>query len=143
MLVEDNRGDALLFQRAMKRQNPDIEISVAGTGEAALSELRSQIAEQPGLPNLLIVDINLPGMSGFDFLLRYKADERLRFLPTIMMSSSTSPAEVKFAYDHFASGYLRKPHESSGYDQITKCLSECWLNVMELPETYPVNAATL
>jgi two-component system, chemotaxis family, response regulator Rcp1 len=133
-LVEDNRGDAILFKRAFERQGGGVHITVAGSAETALDLLRTAKDAPETLPSLMIVDINLPGINGLDFIKRCKADDELRRVPAIVLSSSNTPGEVLTAYNNCAAGYIRKPTQSSQYDHIAECLTSCWLSLMELPE---------
>ncbi|MBW8882145.1 MAG: response regulator [Asticcacaulis sp.] len=133
LLVEDNRGDAILLRGAVERQSTALAIDIAPSAEDALSQLHDCLLAPETLPNALIVDINLPGMSGIEFLGRYKADDRLRFLPAIVMSSSRSSRDVRQAYDHYAAGFIAKPTDTGNYDHIANCLVTCWLSLMELP----------
>jgi len=65
--------------------------------------------------------------------MRCKADERLRFIPIFILSASNIPEEIRYAYDHFAAGYIVKPTTSQGYSQLAESLN-AWLQWMQLPD---------
>ena len=104
-LVEDDQDHALIIGRAIREVNPQAEVHTAEDGEAALAALRG--AEV--LPDLLLLDINMPGLSGFDVLAALKADPRLARVPVVMLTSSALAADVARAYELGASGYISKP----------------------------------
>ena len=104
-LVEDDPDHALIIGRAIREVGPHTEVSAAEDGEAALAALRQAEA----LPDLILLDINMPGLSGFDVLTRLKADPRLARVPVVMLTSSELPADVARAYELGASGYISKP----------------------------------
>ena len=104
-LVEDDPDHALIVGRAIREVNPRAEVRAVEDGEAALAALRDEAA----LPDLILLDINMPGLSGFDVLARLKGDGRLRHIPVVMLTSSELPADVARAYELGASGYISKP----------------------------------
>ncbi len=130
LLVEDNRGDALLFSRAMRRAQAQVEIVRSESAEQALVILRTV---DPAPINLIVLDINLPGISGTQLLEIIKADRKLRRIPAVILSSSSAPEDIDACYDRFANGYLTKPIESGGYEAMARCFYSCWLRLMELP----------
>ena len=104
-LVEDDADHAMIIGRAIREVGPQTEVYAAEDGEAALAALRQDEA----LPDLILLDINMPGLSGFDVLARLKADPRLARVPVVMLTSSELPADVARAYELGASGYISKP----------------------------------
>ena len=104
-LVEDDPDHALIIGRAIREANPRTEVQAAEDGEAALAALRQAEA----LPDLILLDINMPGLSGSDVLAAVKADRRLARVPVVMLPSSELPADVARAYELGASGYISKP----------------------------------
>ena len=124
-VVEDDPDHALLIERALRQGGRPVEVAVFGDGEAALAALRGDLApglrpepngeaalaalrEPGGTPDLILLDINLPGLSGLELLARIKGDARLRRIPVIMLTTSDSPADVARAYALGAGGYVTK-----------------------------------
>ncbi len=105
MLVEDNQDHVLLIRRAIGELEGNYGIETIDDGEKAVEVLRS--AER--LPDLILLDINMPGYSGFDVLTQLREDERLKRIPVVMLTSSEAGADVARAYELGASGYIPKP----------------------------------
>jgi CheY-like chemotaxis protein len=123
-LVEDDPDHALLIRRALRQADQPAEVTVFTDGEAALAALRGESASGPGsngeaalaglrraadTPDLILLDINMPGLSGLELLAQVKADAALRRIPVVMLTSSELPADVARAYALGASGYISKP----------------------------------
>ncbi len=134
LLVEDNRGDAVLTRRAFKRASLPSEITVAETGEQGLSILRreGEHADAPR-PDIILLDLNLPYMHGQEFLSVVKADPSLRRIPVIVLSSSSAESDVSTCYDRHANGYITKPVTTDTYDDIVSKIEQYWFNLMQLP----------
>ena len=124
-VVEDDPDHALLIERALRQGGRPVDVAVFADGEAALAALRGDLAPGPrpnpngeaapaalrgsgSTPDLLFLDINLPGLSGLELLARIKGDARLRRIPVIMLTTSDSPADVARAYALGAGGYVSK-----------------------------------
>ncbi len=123
LLVEDNPGDILSLQRSVRRVAPDTEISVARDAEAAIH----QLAEQPqGTFGLLLLDINLPRMSGIELLRRLKSESWLSNTPMLLLTTSEAPFDVRNGYASGADGYLVKPFDPEGYDRLVRFLVNTW-----------------
>lgn len=105
LLVDDEPDHVLIIRRAIRDLASDARVETAADGEQALATLRS-VDE---LPDLILLDIRMPGFSGFDVLTGIKEDERLRRVPVVMLTSSDLPSDVARAYELGASGYIAKP----------------------------------
>jgi len=123
LLVEDNPGDVMSLQRSFKRIAPQTEISVARDAEAAIH----QLSEAPqGTFGLLLLDLNLPRMSGIELLRRLKSESWLSNTPMLLLTTSEAPFDVKNGYASGADGYLVKPFDSQGYDRLVRFLVNTW-----------------
>lgn len=132
LVVEDNPGDVRLFRRTLERLGQEAELIVTGSAEAALADLRARLVTGAGeLPDLILTDLNLTGMSGIDLLRSVKADPALRRLPCVVFSSSDSVEDITNAYDAQASGYLSKSTSIEAYEQGIRALAEYWFNLMQ------------
>jgi CheY-like chemotaxis protein len=104
-LIDDDPDHVTIISRAIREMDGETAVKTLSDGALALDWL--QAAEQ--LPDLILLDINMPGLSGFDVLARLKRDERLRRVPVVMLTSSDLTADVARAYELGASGYISKP----------------------------------
>jgi CheY-like chemotaxis protein len=134
LLIEDNRGDAVLTRRAFKRATLANEITIAETGEAGLDILRRQGEHETApRPDIILLDLNLPHMHGKDFLKEVKSDPELRQIPVIILSSSSADSDVSICYDRHANGYITKPVSNDTYDEIVNKIEQYWFGLMQLP----------
>lgn len=104
-LIEDDPDHTLIITRAIRQVSPGVRVRTVDDGDAALALLR----EAEELPDLVLLDINMAGLSGFDVLAALKGDARLKLVPVIMLTSSELSADVARAYELGASGYISKP----------------------------------
>jgi CheY-like chemotaxis protein len=134
LLIEDNRGDAVLTRRAFRRSRIGNEITVAESGEKGLSILRreGEYSDAPR-PDIILLDLNLPYMNGKDFLSKVKDDPALRRIPVIVLSSSSADSDIDAAYTRHASGYITKPVASDTYDNVVSRIESYWFELMQLP----------
>ena len=134
LLVEDNRGDAVLTRRAFRRSRIANDIVVAETGEKGLSILRREGEHEDALrPDIILLDLNLPFMHGSDFLAAVKEDPDLRRIPVIILSSSSADKDVTSCYNRHANGYITKPITTDTYDDIVSRIETYWFGLMQMP----------
>lgn len=122
LLVEDNEGDIILTTEAFKDMELENQISVVRDGEEALRFLKKQ-GEHTNVstPQLVLMDINLPGIGGKELLDIIKKDEALREIPVVMLTSSAADADISECYDKQVNWYITKPID---YDKYTKVMHE-------------------
>ncbi|ACO47560.1 response regulator [Deinococcus deserti] len=106
LLVDDNPIDLLLAQEAFHEVCPSCALTAAHSGHEALKLLKST-----PLPDVILLDINMPGITGFEMLEYLKQDRRLRHIPVVMLSSSSAQRDIHEAYSLHASSYLVKSSE--------------------------------
>ncbi|ESQ75332.1 response regulator [Asticcacaulis sp. AC402] len=135
LLVEDNRGDAILIRKAFERADVPGRVTVADTAEMGLKILRQggDYAQAPR-PDLILVDLNLPYMSGSEFLTQVKTDPDLRVIPAIVMSSSKAETDLLDAYKAYANGFVTKPFTRDDYDRVVSSLEDYWFQFIETPD---------
>ncbi len=130
MIVEDNETDVICIKRAFEKNGVSKPIITAANGEEALAYLRGETSESivPGvrIPNLILLDLNMPIMNGFEFLEVIKADERFRCIPVIVLTSSTSKVDMNDSYKNCVAGYIEKPLDPEEYSEIIKILDQYW-----------------
>ena len=130
LLVEDDPGDALLTERALRSCSTHVEMHVVPTAEEALKWLSD---ENESTPDLLLLDLNLPGMSGCDLLLEIKTHYEMRRIPVIILSSSRAQEDVLTAYNRHCNAYVEKPGDPVAFERFAKAISDFWFSTSLLP----------
>jgi two-component system, chemotaxis family, response regulator Rcp1 len=133
LLVEDNPGDVRLLQEALREAKVLGPLQVVSSGEAALQVLR-ELAASGDLPDLVLLDLNLPGKTGHEVLMELKADPKLTHLPVVVLTSSASPEDVMRSYQAHATCYITKPTEFEDYTAMAKHLTTFYTEVATLPK---------
>ena len=122
LLVEDNEGDIILTEEAFKDMELDNKISVVRDGEEALRFLKKEGEHtEATTPQLILMDINLPGIDGKQLLEKIKKDEELKEIPVVMLTCSADDADISECYDKHVNWYITKPID---YDKYTKVMHE-------------------
>lgn len=130
LLIDDSRGDALLADRAFRDGEFETNLSVARTGEAALEMLQTPGAAPP---DLILLDMGLPRLSGTEVLAAIKSNDRLRATPVIVMSNSGAPPNVLNAYHLYASAYIVKPVNLEAYRAAIALIEKFFFSLASLP----------
>lgn len=130
LLVEDNEGDIILTKEALKEARIKNRISVAMDGQEALDFLD---AAGP-LPDLILLDINLPKVSGLEVLAIIKADKKLKMIPVIMLSTSSSEEDVLNSYSNHANCFIIKPVDLPRFMDVVKTIEDFWISIVKLPQ---------
>jgi len=134
LLVEDNPGDARLTREAFRAANDNVHVSVAADGVEAMAFLRKEgLHIDAPRPALILLDLNLPRMSGREVLACIKEDQELRAIPTIVLSSSDADLDIHMANLLQASCYVTKPTLSDDLDRIVSRINDFWLRNIKLP----------
>jgi two-component system, chemotaxis family, response regulator Rcp1 len=134
LLVEDNPGDVRLTIEALKEGKLLNHVSVAEDGVEALSFLRQegQYAGRP-LPDLILLDLNLPKKDGREVLAEIKEDRKLRHIPVVVLTTSVAEHDVLRTYDLHANCYINKPVDLEQFIEIVKSVGNFWFSVVMLP----------
>ncbi len=137
LLVEDNPDDEILMLRALAKNGMAGEVVVARDGVEALEYLFSsgRHAGRPGgtMPRLILLDLMLPRLNGFEVLQRLRADERTRLLPVVILTSSRERRDVLEGYGLGANSYVRKPVDFEQFLEVVRQLKHYWLGLNESP----------
>ena len=133
LLVEDNPGDVRLTQEALRQGRIANTLLVCGDGDEALKMLRGRVKNGEARPALILLDLNLPGTDGFQVLSEMKADENLRVIPVIVLTSSAAERDVLASYERHANAYITKPVEIDEFLTAIRTLGDFWLAVVRLP----------
>ena len=132
LLVEDDPGDVEITLEVLKLNNLRINIRVAESGQEALDCLNG-VGCKDYRPDLILLDLNMPGMNGKEVLSEIKKDGSLRDIPVIVVTTSESEDDVSYSYHTGASCYITKPRGLQEYSSMLKALEEFWLNCVRFP----------
>lgn len=132
--VEDNDLDAEALERALGQIQIPKNLRRVEDGQAALDYLhrRGQYAEAPR-PDVILLDLNMPGISGHEVLQHVKKDDDLKTIPVIILTTSGSLVDIKLAYANFANGFLTKPFKQEDTLDAVGALGKFWFSVVRLP----------
>jgi CheY-like chemotaxis protein len=135
LLVEDSPGDVRLTQEAFRDANPSIRLHVASDGVEAMAFLRREgpYASAPR-PDFILLDLNLPKMDGREVLARIKMDDRLKTIPTIVLTTSEAEVDILRSYELQANCYLSKPVQLDEFEAVVKSINDFWLKRAKLPQ---------
>jgi chemotaxis family two-component system response regulator Rcp1 len=135
LLVEDSPGDIRLTVEAFRDANPAVHIIVVRDGTEAMAYLRQLgIYVLAPRPDLILLDLNMPKMDGREVLALIKADESLKLIPTVILTTSAEEADIVHSYKHHANCYLQKPVEFQSFEDLVKSVNNFWLNQVRLPQ---------
>ena len=131
LLVEDDHGDQKLIRTSMFREKIVNELKIVSSGEEAIEYLhRSKNGDaQAPTPDLILLDLNMPGMGGKALLKQVKQDEDLKFIPIVVLTTSDSEQDIMDSYKLYASGYIKKPITLRGFQDVMQNLEEYWFMV--------------
>jgi two-component system response regulator len=137
LLVEDNADDEALTIRALKRNNIVNAIDVVRDGAEALDYMYCRGAwsdRNPQMvPQVVLLDLKLPKVSGLEVLKAIREDEKLRFLPVVILTSSTEEQDIVKSYGLGANSYIRKPVDFDQFSEAVRTLGLYWLVLNESP----------
>ena len=131
LLVEDNEGDIVLAREALEEARIKNKITVITDGEKALEYLFCN--DNNRKPDLILLDMNLPKVNGLEVLAKIKADEALKIIPVVMLTTSTSEQDVLDAYRNYVNCYINKPIDLEEFIVVIRNIENFWLNTVKLP----------
>jgi CheY-like chemotaxis protein len=135
--VEDDPNDALLFQHACRKAGVRFELHAVSDGDEAISYLRgtesfSDRNKHP-MPELILLDLKMPRLSGFDLLAWLRQEATFKKLPVIVLTSSNHETDVKRAYDLGANSYLVKPVGFDALVEVARTIHGYWMTLNKAP----------
>jgi chemotaxis family two-component system response regulator Rcp1 len=134
LLVEDNPADVRLTQEALRDSKVANNLHTAGDGLEALRFLRREEEyEDAPRPDLILLDLNLPLMSGREVLEQVKDDEDLRRIPIVVLTTSEAEQDIARSYDLHANAYVRKPVDFDQFTEVVRLIEDFWFTVVKLP----------
>ncbi|MGD2090084.1 MAG: response regulator [Candidatus Aminicenantes bacterium] len=139
LLVEDNSDDVLLTKLAFEEINTNgnggMKIYVAEDGEKALRFLRREGKyKQSPRPRIILLDLNLPKITGLEVLEQIKQDPHLKNIPVVILTTSTYEGDILQSYQRHANCYITKPMDLEAFMDVAKSLQHFWFSVVKLPQ---------
>ena len=134
LLVEDNPGDVRLTQESLKEAKVRNHVTVATDGVEALAILRKQgpYANAP-TPDIILLDLNIPKVSGIEVLGKIKTDDAFRKIPVVVVTSSKAEEAVAKSYNLHANCYITKPIDLDQFTKVVKSIEDFWFTIVRLP----------
>jgi len=134
LIVEDNEGDILLIKEAFEEAKLVNDISIVRDGEKAIHflEKKGEYGDVK-LPDLIILDVNLPRKNGHEVLEFIKTNDHLMLIPVIMLTTSSSENDIIKSYKNHANCYITKPVEVDDFMEAVLDIEEFWISLVKLP----------
>jgi len=134
LLVEDNPGDIRLTREALKDGKINNNINVVMDGEQAIEYLKRQNGYANSIsPDLILLDLNLPKLSGREVLEIIKNDDALKHIPVIILTTSKAEEDILQSYQHYANCYITKPVDFDQFSEVVKQLEDFWFSIVKIP----------
>ena len=134
LLVEDSPADILLTREGFEESKILANLHVVEDGQAALDYLqRAKERDDTVVPDLILLDLNLPKKGGIEVLQVIKSDQELRRLPVVMLTTSDDEVDVLESYDSHANSYITKPIDFEQFTQVVRTLEDFWFSIVRLP----------
>ena len=135
LLVEDDPGNVLLTQEALNEGKYRIAVNDVSDGVAAMAYLnRRPPYADAARPDLILLDLNMPGKDGREVLAEIKADRDLRSIPVVILTTSGAEEDVLRSYDLHANAYVQKPLDMDQFVNVIQTFDEFFLSVVRLPQ---------
>jgi len=136
LLVEDNPGDIRLTREAIHEGNIVCDLHVAVDGEEALAFLRKEAkyANAP-TPDLVLLDLNLPKINGWEVLSEMKTDQNIKKIPVVVLTTSKAEEDILAMYSLHANCFITKPVDFDQFFTIVQSIKDFWFNIVKLPES--------
>ncbi len=131
LIVDDNEDDYEALARAFKKVGLYGSVTLCTTGQMALDMLKTQ--ENTELPSLILLDLNMPSLDGFQVLQKLKSDERLKTIPVVIWTTSSNEKDINACYRIGVNAYMQKPVIFDQVVESVKHLKEYWFETVLLP----------
>jgi CheY-like chemotaxis protein len=137
LLVEDSPSDVRLIREALRETPVEVQITVAQDGVEAMDWLYRSGKTSTGLPDLILLDLNLPRKNGREVLAEIKSSVDLKQIPVLVMTSSRADEDVAQVYSLNANCYIVKPHDLNEYVNVVRAIEDFWFLTATLPGGLP------
>lgn len=140
LLVEDNPDDMALTLRSFEKSEISSKVITAEDGEEALDYLfckgKYKGKSLLNFPSLILLDLKLPKINGFEVLKAIRENESTKFLPVVILTTSKEEQDIKYCYNLGANSYIRKAVDSTKFIQTLQSLGLYWLKINETPKNF-------
>lgn len=134
LLVEDNEGDILLIKEAFGIVKLTNDLTILKDGEKAIKFLKKEAEyREISIPDLIILDVNLPRVNGHEVLQFVKNNKNLKSIPVIMLTTSSSDKDIELSYDNHANCYITKPVDVDDFLKAIMRIEDFWVRLVKLP----------
>ena len=137
LMIEDSPSDALVAREALAYAKVRNTLHTVDSGDDAMAFLRREgkFASVPQ-PDMILLDLNLPGKSGQEVLVEIKSDQNFRHIPVVILTTSKNEEDVLKAYDHYANCYITKPVNFENFAEVVRSIENFWFTVVTLPRQH-------
>jgi two-component system response regulator len=133
LLVEDNKADQTIIERALEDGKISCLLTIAHNGQEALDQIEA-LKKVNDLPDLILMDINMPIMDGKQTLKKIRSDDSIKHIPIIMLTTSTRDKDVMESYQLGVNAYLSKPIENDDFMHTIRQIENFWFDLVVLPK---------
>jgi len=133
LLVDDNEGDILLTIEAFEESKIINIVEVIKDGKAAITFFEN-LTNKESIPDLVLLDINLPKMSGHEVLMYIKTNNKYKHIPVIMLTTSSSEKDILQSYKSHVNCYITKPIEVDDFIKAVTKIEDFWINIVSIPQ---------
>ena len=134
LLVEDNEGDILLTKEALDDAKIKVKLTILRDGQEAINYMtRKGNYANALLPDLVLLDVNLPKKNGHEVLKSLKENDDIKQIPIIMLTTSSSEKDINLAYHNYANCYITKPIEVADFLKVVSSIENFWISLVKLP----------
>jgi len=134
LLVEDNPDDVVLTQEVLKEAKVRNNLNVVEDGDEAMEYLYQKGEyENAPRPDLILLDLNLPGKDGREVLMEVKENKNLKRIPVVILTTSRAEEDIFKMYQHHANAYITKPVDFNQFMKVVQTIEDFWLTIVRLP----------
>lgn len=127
LLLEDDLLERIRFVKTIEQLDIQIEFDIVGEGKAAMSHLE----ESENLPDIILMDLYMPGQNGIEFLKEIKTNSNFNFIPTIAFTTSNKPQDISACYALGIASYILKPYSPTQYKNTVNQIFKYWKTIVQ------------
>jgi len=135
LIIDDNEDDIEFISEGFKKYNHLLEIKSITSGTEALHNLKRIFDgdEYEDIPSFILLDINMPGMNGFEVIQKMKNDQYLKIIPVVFFTTSNRIEDSKASFEAGAAGYIQKPSGIKEMEKVARNIYDYWISINILP----------